>query len=359
MRLLYHGPLWPGSTALQRAEALAVLPGVALIPLDTTRGQRDQSTNLYQRVRWKFGWPVDSLEENTRLLELARRERPDVIIADNSKVLSRDTLRRIREETGAMLAYYTPDDAMASHNLKHALWRSLNVWDLFFTTKTYNVAELKAAGVRTPVLVGNSFDPALHRPLTADEVGTEFEAFDLVFIGTYEPARAASLSALAAAGMKVLVHGSKAGTLGGDWGSVHTNITLRPGVYAEHYTRCLHHGKIALGFLRKINRDQITTRSIELPATARPMLAEKTDEHDSHFIDGAEYLGFVDVFDLVAKAKQLLVNPDLRRDLGINGMKRCWTSGYAKDNRAKEMMDILSAKLELHRAQEHNSGELV
>ena len=75
MKLLYHGALWHGSTALQRAQAFASLPGVTVVQLDTMRGRREQKTSLYERALWRLGWPVDALEENTRLIELARRVR--------------------------------------------------------------------------------------------------------------------------------------------------------------------------------------------------------------------------------------------------------------------------------------------
>ena len=197
---------------------------------------------------------------------------------------------------------------MASHNSKQPVRRSFDLWDVFFTTKTYNVGELRASGVRHPVLAGNAFDPAVHRPLSAAEAGAEFEAFDLVFIGALERERCLSLNRLAEAGMTVLVHGPRF-----RWPSEpHPNITVRGLAFAEDYSRAAHHGKIALGFLRKINRDRITTRSIELPAMARPMLAETTDEHDAHFVDGAEYIGFVSDDDLVQKAKDLLADPERR-----------------------------------------------
>jgi spore maturation protein CgeB len=346
MKLLYHGPLWAGGTALQRAEAFAEVPGVDVIPLDTTGGRREIRATLYERVRWKLGWPVDSLCENERLLEAARRERPDAIVVDNAKALRRETLAQIHDELGrVVLAYYTPDDAMARHNLKQPLLRSFDAWDLFFTTKTYNVAELRAAGVREPVLAGNSFDPAVHRPLSAAEAGDEFEAFDLVFVGALERARCTSLNRLAEAGMTVLVHGAKAGALASDWPTApHPNITLRDPAYDADYCRAVHHGKIALGFLRKMNRDRITQRSIELPAMGRAMLAEKTDEHDAHFIDGEEYVGFVSDDDLIAKAQALLVDPARRQAIGAAGRARCLSSGYSTLDRARQMIDVIRSK---------------
>ena len=203
--------------------------------------------------------------------------------------------------------------------------------------------------MRHPVLIGNAFDPALHRPLSAAEAGDEFEAFDLVFIGALERERCVSLNRLAEAGMTVLVHGARFGALATAWPSApHPNITVRDPAFAESYCRCVHHGKIALGFLRKINRDRITTRSIELPAMGRAMLAEKTDEHDAHFVDGAEYVGFGSDDDLVQKARELLADRDRRHQIAAAGRRRCLASGYSTLDRARQMVEIIRAKLGEH-----------
>ena len=151
--------------------------------------------------------------------------------------------REYATASGPLLVYYSPDDVMAPHNLKRQLKQSFDLWDVFFTTKTHNVGELRASGVRHPVLAGNAFDPTVHRPLTAAEAGAEFEAFDLVFIGALERERCMSLNRLAEAGMTVLVHGAR-GALRRLGRASRIRISrLRDLVFAEDYGRRLHHGK--------------------------------------------------------------------------------------------------------------------
>ena len=70
----------------------------------------------------------------------------------------------------------------------------------------------------------------------------------------------------------------------------------------------------------------------------RPMIAEKTDEHDKHFVDGIEYVGFVGEADLVAKVRQLLADDVYRRNLGNEARARCLASGYSTHERALEMV---------------------
>ncbi|UZR28731.1 CgeB family protein [Methylococcus mesophilus] len=335
MKLLYHGPLWQGSTSLQRAQAFQELSDIQVIANDD--GHRvGKSANIIHRIRWKLRWPVDVNHENESLFVAVEQHRPDIIFVDSSKVIRRCTLRNIRALCEARLVYYTPDDIMARHHFSYPLRQTFPDWDVFFTTKTFNVPELKAAKVNNPILVGKSFDPMLHNPMLSIDVGEEFEAFDIVFIGAYEKDRCQSINRLAEAGLRIVLYGSGKGRWSGK--SMHPSITLRPSVFAEEYRRCWHHGKVALCFLRKINRDRITQRTMEIAAMARPMLAEKTDEHDDHFVDGKEYIGFRDDDDLVTQARWLLQHDEERTKIGHAGRLRCLNSNYSSLDRARWML---------------------
>lgn len=336
--VVYHGALWPGSTSLQRYEAFRAIEGVRAVPVDTGTKPGDKAT-FVQRLRWKIGLPQDHYRENEKLLHAVEDARPDIVMIDSSRVLTRRTLKKCRDIGVRCMAFYSPDDLVAGHSLSLRLRRSLPDWDVVFTTKSFNVAELADMGVKGPYLVGKAYDPDLHRPMTAQEVGPEFESFDLVFIGAYEKERCASINACAEAGMSVVVYG---GELAG-WSRLllHPRAVLRDAMLNRDYVRSMHHGRIALCFLRKINRDRITQRSMEITAMARPMLAEKTSEHDEVFSDGTEYVGFTTDGDLVSKARRLLSDDAARHNLAGAGRRRCLSSGYSTLDRAREMLNVM------------------
>ena len=339
MKLLYHGPLQPGSTALQRMEAFAAVPGVEVVPVHTNVSF-GMKLGLYRRVRWRLRVPVDDRDENGMLERAVATERPDVVFIDSSRVIRRSTLRRLRVLGAKVLAYYSPDDVIAPHNLSWPLRLTFPEWDVLFTTKAFNIPELAACGVRRPYLIGKAFDPKLHRPMTREEVGEDFERYDLVFIGTYEAQRCASINALAAAGFGVAV-------FGGLWQRTHldSRVDLHCEQYGDEYVRKMHAGRIALGFLRKLNRDQITQRTMEITAMARPMLAEKTEELDKHFHDGQEYVGFGNDDELAGFARGILAKSDWRLSIGRAARQRCLTSGYSSSSRAKEMLEAISSAI--------------
>lgn len=347
MKLLYHGPADAGETSLQRLEAFERIDGIEVVRSPVRWPPAGRLRRLMRSVAWRLRLPFDSPGENRQLLRLAREHRPDVVFVCNSRMLRASTMAAIRRETGAMLVYFSPDDALAPHNQTKWLKATLPLWDLFFTTKTFNVDELHAAGVRRAILTENTFDPRVHRPMTPEEVGDEYEAYDLVFVGAFEEERAQSLKMLAEAGFRVLVCGHAAGLLSGSWQSLlDAGVTVRPPAMHLDYSRAVHRAKVPLGFLRKINRDQITTRSVELPAMRRAMLAEKTDEHDTHFIDGAEYVGFSSDAEMIAKARMLVEDADARQRIADAGYARCFASQYDVDSDMRRML----AEIEAHRA---------
>lgn len=332
MKILFQSQLAPGTTPTQRVEALERDPALDVVRSVIEPRRAGLARRVAQGVAWRTGAPFDSFRENAQLLRLAREHRPDAVIVYNSRTVRASTLRRIREETGAVLAYIAPDDIVSRHNSTVWLRGSYPEWDVLFTSKSYNVGELRAEGVKHPVLNENIFDPVLHRPLAPEEVGDEFEAFDLVFAGTFEPDREESIRKLAEAGFSILIYGTLPGRLHGSWKALErAGVTVRPGVYGIEYTKAIHRGKVPLCFLRKMNRDLITHRSIELPAMARAMLAEKTDEHDARLVDGEEYVGFRSDEEMIEQARRLVEDPALRASIGAAGRARCLSSGYSAD----------------------------
>lgn len=327
------GPLWSGSTALHRYEAFRSLPDVDVTGLDSL--ETVERPRLVDRVRHRLGRPADRGRVNERLAEAVEGDRPDVVFVDSCKVLRPELLERLRAG-GATIAFYSPDDMSAAHNSTHRLAAAERSWDLYFTTKSFNVPELRARGVRRPVLVGNAFDERVHRPLPADEVGPEFESADAVFVGTFEAERAASLAALAGDGIGVVIYGN-----GWEGRRLPAGVELRPAVYDAAYTRALHAGKVALCFLRKLNRDRVTTRSVEIPAAGRAMVAEKTDEHDALLDDGVEYVSFRTDAELVGRVRSLLADREARERIARAGRERCLRSGYSTRCRARFMVERL------------------
>ena len=64
-----------------------------------------------------------------------------------------------------MLFWYSS----SRHNQSRYFRKALPLYDVVFTTKSYNVRELEELSARRVLFVDNAYDPAVHRPLELDE----------------------------------------------------------------------------------------------------------------------------------------------------------------------------------------------
>jgi hypothetical protein len=145
------------------------------------------------------------------------------------------------------------------------------------------------------------------------------------FVGTYEAMRAESIGKIARAGIGVRVWGSRWDR----WPDPAPGVTVEGrDVVQDDYARALSAADIGLCFLRKINRDLQTQRSVEIPACGGFMLAERTDEHLSLFKEGIEAEFFSSDDELVEKCRHYLAHPEERKKIAAAGRARCLASRY-------------------------------
>jgi glycosyltransferase involved in cell wall biosynthesis len=331
VRLLFAGPLWEGSTTLQRLHSFQQLEDIDVIHVDSL--ERLGKATWGDRLRHQLRLPADRTLINERLVAATAHAKPQVVFIDSVRVLWPRTLRELRRQSECRIAYYTPDDLSYRYSRARQLLACDREWDVFFTTKAYYLNELKERGVKRPVLVGTSYDSEVHRPMTVEEVGPELEKFDAVFVGTYETQRQRAVRRLAEAGVRTVIYGN-----GWNRQRFHPNVTVRPAAFALEYSRALHTGRVALHFLRKLGHDTITTRSVEIPACARPMVAEWSLEHDKLFDNGREYISFSNEAELVKQVLWLLQDDAARKRLGDAARRRCVASGYSGLAVARRML---------------------
>jgi len=109
-------------------------------------------------------------------------------------------------------------------------------------------------------------------------------------------------------------------------------------LWGEEYAKAISSFDINLCFLRKINRDLQTTRSVEIPACGAFMLAERTEERLGLFEEGKEAEFFSSDEELMSKVKFYLDNPEMRYRIAASGRKRCVSSGYNNENRIADVL---------------------
>jgi spore maturation protein CgeB len=342
-RVLFVGPLVKGSTTLQRLEAFRGL-GYAVQTVSTRQNTSFVEPTLLQRVEHKLLGPVDRADANRAAVSAVERGRFDLVWIEKGLTIHPATLRQIRAaQPACRIIGFSLDDMMNPANQSGRFLRSLPLYDWYITNKSYNVAELKALGCPRVVFMDNGFDPATHRPVTLRSDERKRLGGPVGFIGQWEPDRARSLRSLARANVPVRV-----------WGYTWDRMkAVPPGlvlenqpVWGEDYAKAICAFDINLCFLRKVNRDRQTTRSLEIPACGAFMLAERTDEHLRLFEEGKEAEFFTDDRELLAKTRYFLEHPQERLKIAQGGYERCIRSGYSYPERLRQVLERIAAGTE-------------
>ena len=339
MKILYVGQLDAGTTCAMRLGALRRL-GLAVTSLDSTLRNEDLSPLVHtgRRISWRLGWPLDFEQINTRLRAAVAALQPDLVWIDKGQSITSASLRQLRRSLpGIQLVHYNPDDPFGAFG--SAGWRtflrSIPEYDLHFVPRRQNVAEYARMGARQVVqlMPAWGYAPEVHRPVTVDVDARRQFGADVGFVGSFEPERARDLQAAAHAGLNIRIVGP--------WPSsfLHPRMLHNPdGVFGAAYATAICSFKIALGFLRKRNRDQHTSRSVEIPACGVFMLAERSEEHQSLLTEGHEAEFFSSVEEMIDKARFYLANDRQRERIAAAGRQRCLSSGYSNEQCMARML---------------------
>jgi len=280
--------------------------------------------------------PVDRAEANRAVVSAVGRGRFDLVWIEKGLTIHPATLLEIRAaQPACRIIGFSLDDMMNPANQSRNLRRGLRLYDWYITNKSYNVAELKALGCPQVIFMDNGFDPATHQPVPVTSDDRKRLGGPVGFVGQWEPDRARSLRSLAQAGVPVRVWGYTWERMR----AVPPDLALenRP-VWGEDYAKAICAFDINLCFLRKVNRDRQTTRSIEIPACGAFMLAERTDEHLRLFEEGKEAEFFSDDRELLAKTRYFLEHPEERLKVAQGGYERCLRSGYSYPERLRQVL---------------------
>jgi spore maturation protein CgeB len=346
LRILFVADLNAYSKGMGRVRALQYLDVPVTEISHTVTGGAETgfaSITMLDRILWKLGVQKDKVGINGRLLKAAEQITPDIVWIEKGNMIRPSALRTLRRiAPDALLVTYAEDDMFLAHNRTRAYVKGLSCYDCVFTTKALNVdpSELPALGARRVIAVDKSYDPHMHYPIGVSETDAERYGADVGFVGTFEESRARSLSYLASNGIAVRVWGNGWES----WRDRPPGLTIedRAVVNSEHdlaYTKSLCATKINLGFLRKLNRDTQTDRTMEIPACGAFMLAERSDDHLRLFEEGREAAFFGSDDELLEKVRYYLGHEDERAAIARAGRQKCLDAGYSETERMRLMID--------------------
>jgi spore maturation protein CgeB len=254
---------------------------------------------------------------------------------DKGLMVRAETLQEVRRKyPQTVLVSYSPDDMMNPDNQSSTYIACIPEYDVHVTTKSFNVAELLGAGAQNAIMVDNGYSENVHRPVFLSREERVRLGGPVGCVAFWERDRERSVTHLAANKISVRVWGP--------WPrkKYHANLRVE-GIraWAEDYARVICAFDINLGFLRKANRDQQTTRSVEIPACGAFMLAERSEEHLRLFEEGKEAEFFDTDDELLDKVRYYLAHATARERIAGAGRDRCLRSGYGNRCRMREVLN--------------------
>lgn len=317
--------------------------GHKILPIDTLP---QEVLSLEERFIAKLKNRVFGLKDlagvNARIIRVAKEEHPEILWIDKGLIVKPETVVKVKAMCPGVLAVlYSPDDMMNPKNQTSGYLNCISHYDLHVTTKSYNVAELKELGAQDVLFVDNAYCPSVHRPMDVLPKEKAQLGGAVGFIGAYEKDRARYLIFLSQIGIDVRIWGR--------WKRKrflkypHLQVMGRS-LWGDEYAKAICAFDINLCFLRKVNRDLQTTRSIEIPACGGFMLAERTEEHLRLFEEGVEAEFFSSNEELFDKVRYYLKHKEQRKQIAAAGRQRCLTSGYGNPHRLQQILDYLFRK---------------
>ncbi|HLW46986.1 MAG TPA: glycosyltransferase [bacterium] len=292
-------------------ETLFVDEAPYLRPLETSLVHKIGYRVLHRRplARWRY---------NRDLLAAARRFRPDFVVVVKGAYIMPSTLRRIKNDTGAVLVNYATDDPFNKANATPDLVAGIPEYDVYACTKRAIMDDVRRAGGRSVIYTMFGYNPVVHFP-EPPAAGDETRRFrsDVVLAGGADRDRLRDLEPLVAAGNIDLA------LYGGYWTrDARFRRFARGFAVGRDYRLALHGAGIALCLVRRANRDGHAMRTFEIPACGAFMLAERTEEHLALFREDEEAAFFASSDELVSKIRYYLAHEEARRRIAQAGYRR-------------------------------------
>lgn len=289
--------------------------------------------SFIEKVFNKLRIPIDLNLFNQRILDKVKAFCPDLIIVagqTSNNYIFPSTLVKIKKKHKTKIFSWTPDNMIKKHNSSVFFERSIGIYDIHFTTKSIIIDKLYKKGAKKVVYLNQAYSKYDHFP---EPYNKDYD-FDVLFIGSGEKERYLSLCFLAKKGIRVNVFGG----IWGKFSSIPNLIIHRKPLTGKKYRQAITSSKINLCFLRKINNDIHTARSIEIPSCNGFMIAERTKEHIELFEENLEAVYFSSNEELFEKVNYYLRNETERKRIANNSYKKVINFNLSYDDVLKKII---------------------
>lgn len=333
-RILYIGASGSACTSRHRADALRRLGHEVLIA-DPYLALKKQLENplrgaFHYRTGYRF---LQSAVERWTDFWLSGFKGFEIAWVDNGELLGARSVRRLNAARLSTVLFNHDDPTGQRDGRRFGSLRgALALYEVCAVVRQQNIEEYQALGAKTVQRVWMSYDEVAHAPYPEKSGIPDRFLSDVVFIGTWMrgEGRDQFLLDLIRRGIPVSI-----------WGQRWEKSPLWHLLQAFHrggnlggrdYVAAIQGAKVCLGMLSRGNRDQHTTRTMEIPYAAGVLCAERTREHMELYEEGVEAVFWSDVDECARQCRRLLSDAAWRESVRSAGMARVRTSGRGHED---------------------------
>ncbi len=254
---------------------------------------------------------------------IAHERHFDLCWVDGGEMLGTDAIAVLKKCCGRIVLF-NHDDPTGPRDWRRfmTLRSAIPAYDLCTVVRKINVHEYSALGARRVLRVFRSYDEVAHAPRPERwEIDGRLRS-DVCFIGANYKGedRDRFLAGLIDRGLDLAIWGDH-------WqrSSVWDRIKghYRGGsLTGQDYVDAIQGAKLCLGFLAKRNRDEHTTRSMEIPYAGGVLCAQRTPEHRELYCENGEAVFWNNVDECHAACVAILSDEEQRQKIRSDGMRR-------------------------------------
>jgi len=272
---------------------------------------------------------------NSRLVQRAAGEKPDMMFVIQGEILFPQTLRAISDHLGVKTVCWWGEIHQPATAEKLA-----GAYDHFFHFDSYYADTYRAMGAGDCRFLPFACDPALHRPLKVEPNDIRQYGCDVSFAGTWYPKREAFLNALAGCDLKIW---------GPGWHQAAKDSPLRKqyqgsGIFGDELIKLYSASKITINIQREYDGIAHSTvmRTFEATGCGIMLLAEWRQDLETLFAVGEELQTFQSPDELKRKVEYYLKNETERKAIAARGRLRAITD-HTYQKRMEEILHIVQS----------------